>query len=59
MYHIEHDYTLASLIHEQRIREAEVDRGIGAIRSAKRALRSAASRVESMIGVQPAARRAA
>ncbi len=59
MYHIEHDYTMAKMIHEQRIREAEHDRFAAAVRAAKRALRSAESRVESTIRVQPAARHAA
>ncbi len=59
MYHVEHDYTMASLIREQRLREAEHDRIAAAIRAAKRALRSAASCVECLVRVQPAARNAA
>ena len=59
MYHVEHDYTMARMIHEERLREAEADRLAAAIRAAKRAVRSAASRVERVARIPAAARPAA
>jgi hypothetical protein len=58
MYHVEYDYTMASLIHEQRIREAEDDRMAVALRAARQVLRSAANCVECLTRL-PAARPAA
>ena len=59
MYHIEYDYTTASMIAEQRVREAEIDRVAAAIRAAKRTIRSVANCVECVARIPTAARRAA
>ncbi len=59
VYHIEHDYSMASAIREQRIREAEHDRLAAVVRAARRALRGAVSQVETIPRVQPAVRDAA
>ncbi len=59
MYHIEYDYTMARMIHEERLREAEIDRVAAAIRAARKALRSAVTCVECVARMPAAARRAA
>jgi hypothetical protein len=59
IYHIEYDYATARMIHEQRIREAEHARIAAAIRSAERALRSAADCVECLTRLPATARPAA
>ena len=51
MIHLENDYAMASLIHEQRIRDAEVDRAAAAAtRSIREAIRETYLR---LTGVTP------